>query len=354
MLQRQGVERPLFWVYDITNYRELLVLYPYALVVLHATENYLIEQSFSPPADSPKKTNIRFLPRVLLGYRTGLNKSFGKQIIASLPLVHMVVAVSSGIQQTYQDSGYQGRILLIQNGVDQNFWSAALGADPEPRVAVFQGAINVRLDFNLLLAVSQLLPNWTFRFVGSETADPEWATLRGRGNVEYLGKMSQTALRTIVQNSVVGLIPFKQVPLLFESFPLKAFEYIAAGLPVVSTPIRDLAFLQKENGILRFADDPRAFALAIDSLASSRLVTSVSQRRLALAAGASYDSKFDRALSEIHMLAELDGHAVRPSKAVLRKIRGARKPNRVLRLIASLFAEGWRTLLGVRFSRPNR
>lgn len=350
MLQRQGVERPLFWVYDITNYKELLILYPHALVVLHATENYLVEQSFVSHTDTSKKVNLGFWARVLLHYRTGLDKSFGRRIVESLPLAHMIVAVSSGIQQTYLNSGYRGKILLIQNGVDQNFWGGGLGAAPEPRVAVFQGAINIRLDFELLLAVSRLLPNWAFRFIGSETADPDWVALKGCSNVEYLGKMSQATLRTIVQNSAVGLLPFKQVPLLFESFPLKAFEYIAAGLPVVSTPIRDLQFLQKENGILRFADGPEEFSSAIETLASSRLATSVSKRRLVLAADASYDSKFDRVRVEIRTLAELNSQVVRPSKAIPRKIRRSGKPNRGVRLTASFFAEGWRTLLGARFS----
>jgi glycosyltransferase involved in cell wall biosynthesis len=352
MLQRQGVERPLFWVYDITNYRELLILYPHALVVLHATENYLIDQSFVSHANTSRKTSLSFSARVLIDYRKGLNKYFGERIVASLPLAHMVVPVSSGIEKTYLDSGYQGKILLIQNGVDQKFWSRTLGADPEPRVAVFQGAINIRLDFNLLLAISQLLPNWTFRFVGSETSDPEWVALKECGNVEYLGKASQITLRAIVQNSAVGIIPFKQVPLLFESFPLKAFEYIAAGLPVVSTPIRDLQFLQKEDEILRFADNPQGFASAIETLASSRLTTSVSQRRLALSADATYDSKFDRVVSEIRTLAELNGQTVGPSQAVLRKIRRSGKPNRGFRLTASFFAEGCRTLVGVLFSHP--
>lgn len=350
-LRKQGVERPLFWVYDLTNYRELLILYPLALVVLHATELNLMEEKYAPaPLDPSKKDNLPLLTRALLRYRNGLEKRFREQIMSSLPLVQMVVACSSRIQQDYMESGYRGRTLLIQNGVDHNFWSVPVVAEPESRVAVFQGGINIRLDFALLLAVSELLPDWTFRLVGTETADPGWATLKTRDNVKYLGKVSQTSLRAVVQNAVVGLIPFKQVPLLYESFPLKAFEYIAAGLPVVSTPIRDLAFLLKEKEILKFADEPRAFAFAIESLASSRLVKSVVERRLKLSAGASYDSKFGQVVSEIHALAELSARKVQPSREMLKEIRRSRTPSRGFRFTVAVFAEVWLTLRGFLFS----
>jgi glycosyltransferase involved in cell wall biosynthesis len=356
MLRKHGVRKPLFWVYDVANYREILILFPFAFVVLHATENYLMEQSYAPTSagENTKATRPPFLTRALARYRTGLEKCFRQRIISSLPLVQMVVACSSRIQHDYVESGYQGKTLLIQNGVDHTFWSAPLLAEPEPRVAVFQGAINIRLDFDLLLAVSQLLPDWTFRFVGSETTDPDWTTLKGRDNVEYLGRLPQTALKSIVQNAVVGLIPFKQVPVLYESFPLKAFEYIAAGLPVVSTPIRDLEFLSREKGILQFADHPQAFAFAIESLSSFRLVSSVAERRLKLSAGASYDSKFEKVVSEIHALAEMSARTVQPSKAMLREIRRPRTPNRGVRFTAAVVVETWLTLRGILFSPQTR
>lgn len=90
----------------------------------------------------------------MLRYRTGLEKTFREQTMPSLPPVQMVVARSSRIRQAYMESGYRGKTLLIQKGVDHSFWSSPLVVEPEPRVAVFQGGINIGLDFAHLPAVS--------------------------------------------------------------------------------------------------------------------------------------------------------------------------------------------------------
>jgi teichuronic acid biosynthesis glycosyltransferase TuaH len=60
----------------------------------------------------------------------------------------------------------------------------------------------------------------------------------------------------------VGLIPFKRNPLTHHADPIKAYEYLAAGLPVVAT---DLPALHRLVPLVRLADSPETFIAALDA-----------------------------------------------------------------------------------------
>jgi glycosyltransferase involved in cell wall biosynthesis len=122
----------------------------------------------------------------------------------------------------------------------------AMAALPRPRI-VFTGAIvAAKLDVPLLVALARLRPAWTFALVGPVgPGDPrtDVSALRELPNVHLLGPRAYTQLPGVLRAADAGLIPYALNPITESVFPMKVYEYLAAGLPVLATPLPALAGL---------------------------------------------------------------------------------------------------------------
>lgn len=132
---------------------------------------------------------------------------------------------------------------VLPHGVDFELFStpAPRPADlPAGKVAGFYGTLASWLDYPLLAATARLLPDWRFVFigpVGSDVAAADLALLRAEPNVVLLGPRPHAALPGYAQHWTAGLIPFRDTAQIRASNPLKLREYLAAGRPVVATPL---------------------------------------------------------------------------------------------------------------------
>ena len=131
-----------------------------------------------------------------------------------------------------------------------------------PRIG-FAGVIDERLDVDLLTAVADSRPDYQFVMVGPVVKiDP--AVLPRRDNVHYLGMRDY---ETLPEHHVgVGCGRDAVRAQCRDGFisPTKTPEYLAAGLPVVATGIRDVVRQYGDRGLVAIADDPAGFAAAID------------------------------------------------------------------------------------------
>jgi len=126
----------------------------------------------------------------------------------------------------------------------------------------FYGVIDERFDIELIRGIAELRPEWEIELIGPVVKiDP--ATLPIRSNIHYIGSKTYSELPELIAGWDVALIPF----LLNESTrfisPTKTPEYLAAGLPVVSTPIRDVINPYGKFGLVSIghnAEDFVAFA----------------------------------------------------------------------------------------------
>ncbi|AUD02496.1 glycosyltransferase family 1 protein [Spirosoma pollinicola] len=104
----------------------------------------------------------------------------------------------------------------------------------------YSGVIDERLDLDLLKDIAERLPNWQFVLLGPVVKiDP--ATLPQGPNLHYLGMKSYHELPAYFSNWDAALMPFAINEATRYISPTKTPEYLAAGLPVVSTSIRDVA-----------------------------------------------------------------------------------------------------------------
>ncbi len=108
---------------------------------------------------------------------------------------------------------------------------------PKPR-AIYVGAIQAWFDTQLLTQVAQRLNRVSFVLIGPPRTD--LGSLTRLGNVHLLGRRSYAAIPPYLKHAHVGLIPFKPSPLVRSVNPLKLYEYMACGLPVVATGWEEL------------------------------------------------------------------------------------------------------------------
>jgi glycosyltransferase involved in cell wall biosynthesis len=143
----------------------------------------------------------------------------------------------------------------------------AIAALPGPRI-VFTGAVvATKLDLELLAGVARARPDWSIALVGPVGAgDPrtDISALERLPNVHLLGARPYVALPEVLRGADVALVPYAINDLTRSVFPMKVYEYLAAGLPVVTTPLPALAEI---TGVVVAADAPATVAAVERALA---------------------------------------------------------------------------------------
>jgi UDP-galactopyranose mutase len=128
---------------------------------------------------------------------------------------------------------------------------------PHPRIGFF-GVIDERMDIDLLEKVARLRPNWHFIMIGPIVKiDPR--NLPNFHNIHYLGGKSYNDLPKYLAGWDVAIIPFAHNESTRYISPTKTPEYLAAGKPVVSTPIIDVIRPYGNKGLVRIAGTPEEF-----------------------------------------------------------------------------------------------
>ena len=130
---------------------------------------------------------------------------------------------------------------------------------PHPIVG-YVGVVDERLDYDLLREAVRLRPDWSWVLVGPLLKVEEDALPRA-ANLHYLGKQSYEDLPALLKGFDVAIMPFALNEATRSISPTKTLEYVAAGVPVVSTRIPDVEALYAS--VVRFGDDAEAFAAAV-------------------------------------------------------------------------------------------
>ncbi|WP_028778802.1 methyltransferase domain-containing protein [Shimazuella kribbensis] len=136
-------------------------------------------------------------------------------------------------------------ILLIPNAADfEHFCDAKkmpIPSDmqhiPKP-ILGFMGSIASWIDVSILTEVAKLRPDWSIVLLGNDYLGIE-GMIADCLNVFFLGRKLYHELPPYVGQFAVGLVPFQVRDMTHSSSPIKMYEYLAAGIPVISTPIQE-------------------------------------------------------------------------------------------------------------------
>ncbi len=243
--RRLGMEHPILWGY-VPQAEQLIPALAPPLVVYHCVDDIAAQKGVD--ADSFRAAEERFARAADL-------------VIASAPSLAERLRTLAA------------KVLYAPNVADTPLFSTALEegpADPgieplaRPRI-VFHGAlVATKLDLGLIRELARLRPDWSVVLVGPRgLGDPgtDLSPLEGVPNIHELGPRAHDALPAVLRGAAAGIIPYAINPLTSSIFPMKVYEYLAAGLPVVSTPLPALDGV--EDVII--AADAAGMAAALDA-----------------------------------------------------------------------------------------
>lgn len=141
---------------------------------------------------------------------------------------------------------FADKTVLIRNGADVKHFRTVTLEIPEDLAVIkekhdlivgFHGSLFSWIDYDLIKDMALLRPEWAFVFVGPEYYWEE--VCKNVPNIYFLGPKLYKELPAYVQQFDVGIIPFQVRDMTHSANPIKMYEYLAAGVPVVATPIQE-------------------------------------------------------------------------------------------------------------------
>lgn len=185
--------------------------------------------------------------------------------------------VCSGSQLLTQKQQNGQAALQIPNGVDPLFLQTKRDNPPQIRPIIgYVGSLDERLDLDLLEKVIRALPEFDFSFTGRLQQAQIQQRLATYTNVQFHPPVAYHALPQRMKGFSVGIIPFLRNDLTAGIYPMKVNEYLALGLPVVSTGFGDMQQLQPWATV---ADQADSFVQALRAELSNDHPDKQHQRR---------------------------------------------------------------------------
>ncbi len=176
--------------------------------------------------------------------------------------VDAVVTTSEALRRskaTLQPNAY-----CVKNGVNFDLFNQARQlAETQPPIKPIVGYLGTadnRINIDLVEHCVRTMPDVGFQFVGEVNEPSLKLRLSAYPNVEFIPPHQPAKLPALLAQMKVAMIPFVCNEHTYTIYPLKINEYLAAGLPVVSTPF---SILDDFDGVVELADSPVAFAQAL-------------------------------------------------------------------------------------------
>jgi len=283
-LARLGVTRPILWLYP-PNSHLLPRLLPNAVSLYHCIDRFA-------------------------GQSTGRKaRVLRAEEADTLKAVDACLAYSRAIAVDH--SRIQPRTVYWPNGCDfsriRSLFAVAgpepedLARIPHPRLG-HMGSVAGKTDLGLVDRLSRERPEWQLVFVGNEyphDLDMErWTMMKARPNVHFLGPKPIADVPLYEKGFDLCLVLWQVNAWTRELQPIKIFEYLATGRPIVSMRLPELVDLA---AAIRFADSTDDFLAACSSALEARESVAESGQ-LALAETYSWENRLKEAVTKLRAL----------------------------------------------------
>jgi len=202
-------------------------------------------------------------------------------------------------------SFYGREALVVENGVELDLFHSrvaqsrvelsGLPGDGEARRLGYVGGMKEKIDFNLLYELMRERNNWHLLLVGPapQGRNRELERLTGLENVHFLGGVEPWEVPGCLEKLEVGLLPYKKNDYNRAVFPLKLYEYMAAGVPVVGSGVPSTCRVEEEGLYLHVNGDIKDFAGACEKALAWSSDSKLIKRRKSVAAAADWEKKLD-------------------------------------------------------------
>ncbi|MEX0879671.1 MAG: glycosyltransferase [Thermoanaerobaculia bacterium] len=155
-------------------------------------------------------------------------------------------------------------------------------------VVGYYGAIAAWFDDEAVAHAARRHPDWSFAFVG-DTRGASLGALEGRPNVHFLGEVPYARLTEYVAGFDVCTIPFRRTPLTEATNPVKLYEYLATGKPVVA---RRLPELEPFSDVVALYDTPDELVAALETAVRESPEEGLAARRREIARGNTWQIRY--------------------------------------------------------------
>ncbi len=239
VMERHGFEKPVLWVYSPVC-ADLVEHVPHSALVYDCVDRHSAYGGLMDPA---------LVDRMELELAARCD---------------MVFATAEPLCRRLREAN--PRAAFIPNGADDALFRQAasprpLPADladvPEPRLG-FVGALQRCIEYGWVENAARRNPGWSFVFIGGEKPGVDLSALKALPNVSFLGLKPHETLPDYLANFQVLLNLFDDSDLSRDVSPLKFYEYLATGKPIVSTP--QPAQVQAYASIIQIARSADEFA----------------------------------------------------------------------------------------------
>lgn len=219
-------------------------------------------------------------------------------LVATADLVTVTAAL------LYEKWKHQSRnCLLVRNGVDFEFFERncvpnALLENLERPLIGFYGALAEWVDFDLIAAIAKQRSDWNFVLIG-DVFVKDLAGLEHMHNVHLLGRKAYSQMPLYLYRFDACIIPFRLYNVTHAVDPVKFYEFISAGKPVVSVPLEEMRLYEK---FVYFAQDAPSFIAQIER-ALTETDMGLANERVALARANDWKNRFEanrQALVDLH------------------------------------------------------
>jgi glycosyltransferase involved in cell wall biosynthesis len=239
VMQERRFSRPLLWCYPPTSY-PLLKRIPFALSCYDCVDEYSA------------------FPGTWITTMRNMEKK----------LLRAVDVVFTTAQSLYKDKRcHNPNTHFVPNVADFQLFHQAAQAKPPRRlqemnrpVVGFVGALNYKIDAAFVEALLKLRPKWSFVFVGPDRGLKVDRFL-SYPHAHFWGRKKPEELPAIMAGFDICMIPYVIDRYTQAVLPLKFFEYLATGKPVVATPMSELTRYQP---LIDIAASPGDFVAAIE------------------------------------------------------------------------------------------
>jgi glycosyltransferase involved in cell wall biosynthesis len=193
---------------------------------------------------------------------------------------------------------------VVPNGCDfYAYRFAMVRRGQRPRIG-YVGTIAPRFDLELLISVAERNPHWDFEVIGPISPLVSVDTTRTPRNLMWTGEIPYQQVPAAIARFDVGILPLREIPFATDCSPIQVFDYLAAGKPVVSTPV---AQLERWPAVVAIARGPAAFSAAIAEALNENSATRIDERR-AFAFANSWESRVDQIVDLLSAAGAIPSH----------------------------------------------
>lgn len=269
---RLGLRNPILWLYD-----------PYSIEPVGQFGEKLV--CYDCNDDTSSFASLDYKQRNMKARDASLTSRADLVLATSGELYHQKKVLNANVHQ-------------LPSGVDFDLFNKAVSpdvraprdlSDVSPPVVGYVGSLtNYRIEWGWIEALAQSMPEATVVLVGP-LLEPPPRSVTGLPNVRFVGPKPPEELPRYLKLFNIGIIPYKGEAFLRSCQPTKTFEYLAAGLGVVSAPIPDL---QAYADVVRFAASPEEFVRQAREMLKLVGQTAFQNLCIEIARGQTWDARF--------------------------------------------------------------